>query len=261
MLNLKNIIANATIKLLTLDYIKGSDNGHHKKSELEKRTKSAIRKINSLGIDVIEFGSFNLTSPIAFVIDENSKEVRIVGTFMYGTRIQLINLVERFDKLGIDGVFLVKAAVDAFKALDDSTRHQLMDYKNGYQPAMRDYIESLLRSIGFGPNVELTAKTVSALVYRLGGYKGCREVAADALTAIANKQAFKKDLCRDCKHCRYDSAGNRYCAKVTRSLPNNLTAEAIANLYSSVKISKKGHLMSEYTPVEMSECDWHVARR
>jgi hypothetical protein len=155
---------------------------------------------------------------------------------------------------------MARAVIDAFKSLDMRTQQKLMNSID--KSLAKDYIESLLRSIGFGPNVELAAKTVAAIVYRLGGYKGCREVAADTLTAIANKQAFKKDLCRDCKHCRYDSAGNRYCAKVTRSLPNNLTAEEVAHLYPSVKISKKGDfLMSEYTPVEMPECYWHVARR
>ena len=255
---MKRMIADAKIRKTTLEY-SGRPTTYGVSDVDICGLRKAIQYATDCGIHVIDGGNTTYKG-INIIIDDSVKGVQNRSmTTLVMSRHTLVDTYHKMLHLGMGGIYVIRALTDAIGNMTDGEYIKFIN--NVDKEAIGEYVESLLRSVGI-TDLKMSKDGMSLVLRRLGSYQGLREVIADGLEDLGNGQKFKKNRCIDCIHCCYDAAGNRYCDKLWRTVPEDMPASEIARLYAYVKPSKKtDNLISQYLPLEIAECEFHAVRR
>lgn len=222
---------------------------------------------SSMGVDVLEKGT-HTTKGLSILIDKNlvKNGVIIKTPFEYiMNQDTLILIHNRVDSMGVNGVLIVNALIDAVHSLDDD-KFTIIKRTNEPVKIIEGFIEFIQETINESIPSNLDEKSINMLVSTFGGFKHIRAIIAEAVEAAYDKQInnrpinIKYNACLTCKHCRVDDHFNRFCKIGSIKVPDTLTVREVQNMYQSVEIID-GEMYSSYTPLGVSGiCSNYAAR-
>lgn len=224
----------------------------------------AIQFFNKLGISVTSDRSYEHRTQIIF--DplhtgepewKNTYEVRL-------NRTQLIDLYKKISSLGLCGFNIIHAIVDAIESVEDDV-YLHTNFAGTFDKAIA-YAKNFLEIHGLPTHVSIGSARV--IDFALGGYKGVRSIATEALIAwsdsIENEHEWIPEFscCNICKNCKTNNSFAAYCTKCKIKV-DEMSLEDFGQKYAgaSIDIGSDGLIMSEWIVKAIPECPFHKDRR